>query len=123
MSEGTTPSPESEGWHRDSVSAEAPSGRISRIGQDGGNLSIVYVNNRQLHQSDVKVSQLVLDSDDEIHVLRGLLASRTKHLANLLERLYALVDEAGEPVHKEIFLSYQGRLRRLLTRLAVNEAF
>lgn len=121
ISEGTTPSLSGEVHHTGSISAGVPSGRAIWRGQDGGSLSIVYASRQPLHQSDVKVGQLVLDADDEVHVLRTLLTSRTKHLAKVLKKLYALVDESGEPVHREIFMSLQARLTRLLTKLVVNE--
>lgn len=79
-SEGTTPSYGGESIHHHmDVGAEAAArGRGRGRGQDGsGNFRIVYVHQQQSHQSDMKVSQLVLDADDEIHVLRSLLASRT----------------------------------------------
>lgn len=123
ISQGTTPSPGGDSHHNNFVNAEVPTfGRIDWRSQQGGNLSIVYVDNQRSHQVDVKVSQLVLDAEEEVHVLRSLLTSRTKHLANVLERLCALVDETGEPVYREIFLSFKGRLRRLLTRLAVDKS-
>lgn len=123
MSEGTTPSLSGEDHHMGSVSAGVSSGRASWRGQEGGSLSIVYASHQQLQSADVKISQLVLDASDEVHVLRSLLTSRTKHLANVLKKLYALVDESGEPVHREIFQSLQARLTRLLTRLVVNEPY